>query len=42
MKRLFKIIFIEVCLGIVPIVVGILLAKYHISKTKAKHSTVDV
>lgn len=44
MKKLIKVIFVEVLLKIIPIVVGILWASHYISKRKQKSSNkiVDV
>lgn len=42
MIRFLKIVFVEVCLGIIPIVVGILWANYHLNKKKNKSKNVVI
>ena len=42
MKRIIKIILIEFCFGILPIIVGTLWAKYDFNKRKARDRVIDV
>jgi len=42
MKRILKIIFMEVLYGLVPVLVGFYLAKWEQRNKKAKNSVVNV